>query len=112
MRTFKFLNNIDPIDDRAHRFIERVRQYESLVYDIIRQNPLERYMYGTMKWFVEDGSNKHLQISGISEWGLNRDVINIFYKVHTHNLFNPTSTMEYRLLLTRDRYNQLKNENI
>ena len=87
-----------------------MRFYEECIREIIRQNGHDMSaMINNVKWFVEEGQNKHLKINNIEEWGNVRDVLNIFYSVHTHDLNNPRNSMEYRAVITRQLFNEMTN---
>ena len=108
MQQFKFLTG-NPLDERPIRMLF----YEQLVRGIIIANAPSMYaIRNQVQWFMEDGLEKFIKINNISEWGMNRDVINIFYAVHTHNYNNHIPFVEYRAVITRNQYNELCNETL
>ena len=108
MQTFKFLKG-NPVDERPIRMLF----YEQLVRGMIKRNaPSMHAISNQVQWFMEDGLEKFIKINNISEWGVNRDVINIFYAVHTHNYNNHIPFVEYRAVMTSELYNELCNETL
>ena len=108
MRQFKFFIG-DPVDERTNR----MRFYEHFVRMIIRENYTSRYaMHNQVKWLMEDGLEKFVKINNIENWQNTREILNIFYAVHTHNYNNHITFVEYRAIMARQLYNELRDATI